>query len=53
MSRWLKDDSQSMGRTRLVQVSRVIDSISVTVLARIQLKIGGSDHWLFKQESKA
>lgn len=52
MSRWLKDNSQSMGRTCLVQVSRVTDSIWVTVLTRIQLKIDGSDHWLFKQESK-
>ena len=52
MSRWLKDNAQSMGRTRLVQVSRVIDSMPVTVSASIQLKIGGPEHRFFKQESK-
>ena len=36
MSNWFKDNSRSVGRTPLVQLNRVIDGASATVLAKIE-----------------
>lgn len=36
MSNWFKDNSRSIGRTPLVQLNRVIDGASATVLAKIE-----------------
>ncbi|MDB5348148.1 MAG: cysteine synthase [Schlesneria sp.] len=36
MARWYKDNSLSIGRTPLVQLNRVIDGASATVLAKIE-----------------
>src|SRR5271163_3199227 len=36
MSHWFEDNSQSIGRTPLVRLNRVIDRAPVTVLAKIE-----------------
>ncbi len=36
MSNWYKDNSQSIGKTPLVRLNRIIDNTSVTVLAKIE-----------------
>lgn len=36
MSKWFADNSQSIGRTPLIKLNRVIDGAKATVLAKIE-----------------
>ena len=36
MSQWFKDNSQTIGRTPLVRLNRIIDDAPATVLAKIE-----------------